>query len=446
MVQADAPRTEDKLVCMVGSDDFNEDLVKALPEARDWTLFRVLDKSEVQPDHRVADFDMLYDRARDIIDAAGRKPDAIIGHLDFPVTALVSLLCRDYGATGATPEAVAHCEHKYWMRQLQSQVLPGETPKVRAVNPFSPEAEREPPLPFPFWLKPVKAHSSMLGFRVREMSEYHRALHACRQAIHHYGEPFNAFLRHLSPDPDCDAGVDGNHALAEELISAEQQFTVEGFVHRGETVVYGAVESRRAGRHGSAMSSYHYPAELPEAAIEAAREVSATFLDRAGFDNAPFNAEFFRDPASGALRLLEINPRISKSHSPLFHMVDGATHHRQAIRLALGQRPDLPDRSGRHRVAAKFMMRSHEADGVVQRVPSQDEVDRLRRLMPELMVQVLVPEGCRLSQLPDQDSYSYEIMDIFLGGESDEMIEDAHDRCRDSLVFLIQPMPKSASR
>jgi hypothetical protein len=97
-------------------------------------------------------------------------------------------------------------------------------------------------------------------------------------------------------------------------------------------------------------------------------------------------------------------------------------------------------------VAAKFMMRSHEADGVVQRVPSQDEVDRLRRLMPELMVQVLVPEGCRLSQLPDQDSYSYEIMDIFLGGESDEMIEDAHDRCRDSLVFLIQPMPKSASR
>lgn len=435
---------QSKTIGIVGTDEFQEALIDKVPEASDWNIVQVLHRSEVQPDNGFLNFNTLYERARAVIEDLPAPPDAIIGHLDFPVTALVSLLCRDYGLTGASPEAVARCEHKLWMRRLQREVLPDETPDFHAINPFSSEAQQSPPLPFPFWLKPVKGHSSMLGFKVREPSDYQQALHACRQAIHRYGEPFNDFLAQLDEDTDCPTDADGNFAIAEELISSDRQFTLEGYVYRGETVGYGAIDSLRMGRHASSFSSYRYPAELPDWVVRRAEEVAGQVLERINFDNGPFNAEFFLDDEREKLRLLEINPRISKSHSPLFHMVDGATHHRQAIQLALGKQPDPPSREGKNRMAAKFMIRSHEADGIVHRVPTEDEIERLRQLLPDLLVQVLIDEGARLSDLADQDSYTYELMDIFLGGNSQEMIEDAHHRCRDSLRFLIQPMPSES--
>ncbi|MFC6655264.1 acetyl-CoA carboxylase biotin carboxylase subunit family protein [Roseibium salinum] len=431
---------------MVGTDDFHQKLIGKIPEAKDWRLVPVLHRTEVQPEHGLFEFDVLYNRARETIDDLDQAPDAIVGHLDFPVTALVSLLCRHYGLPGASPEAVARCEHKFWMRKLQREVMPETTPKVRALNPFSTEAQQAPPLPYTFWLKPVKAHSSKLGFKIRELFEYERALHACRQAIHFYGEPFNTFLGHLSKDAKIPKEANGNHAIAEELISEERLFTIEGFVHQGETVVYGAIETLRTGQHMSSLSSYHYPAELPDDVIEDARVIVDKVLKRIGFDSDVFNAELFLDPISNTLRLLEINPRISKSHSPLFHMVDGASNHRQAIQAALGERPKLPEGKGKDEMAAKFMVRSHEADGIVRRVPSDTEVNELRKLLPDLMVQVLIKEGARLSDLSDQDSYSYELMDIFLGGNNTEMIRDAYERCRDSLGFLIQPMPRESVR
>lgn len=434
-----------KLVCVLGSDAFHQDLIGRIPEAKDWQVEQVLHRTDVQP-RRAADFDALYERAREIIDGFDQPPDAIVGHLDFPGTALVSLLCRHYGLPGASPEAVARCEHKFWMRSCQREVLPDNTPQVRAVNPFAPRAQDKPPLPYPFWLKPVKAHSSILGFRVREPSEYREALHACRQAIHRYGEPFNDFLEHLPDGVKPPAEANGNHAVAEELISAAEQFTIEGFVRKGEVTAYGTIETRRTGPHMSSMASYHYPAELPGEVVEKARSQVAKVLARIGFDDGPFNVEFFHDPETGALNLLEINPRISKSHSPLFHIVDGCTHHKQVIQLALGRKPDMPGRKGTSRMAAKFMVRSHEANGIVRRVPHEDEIARLRDLLPDLMVQVLVEEGQSLADLCDQDSYSFELMDIFIGGDNAAFIQDAHDRCRDSLCFLIHPMPRDRVR
>jgi hypothetical protein len=435
-----------KLICIVGTDQFHQQLISRIPEAKQWVLVPVLHRTEVQPDHGHIEFDKLYQRAREIINAQASPPDAIIGHLDFPVTALVSLLCRDYGLPGASPEAVARCEHKYWMRKLQREVMPDATPAVHALNPFATEVQNSPPLGYPFWLKPVKAHSSKLGFKIRELSEYDRALHACRQAIHLYGEPFNTFLAHLSKDASIPNEANGNHVIAEELISEDRLFTVEGFVHGSEAVIYGAIETLRTGRHMSSLASYHYPAELPEGVVEKARKILEKVLKRIGLANSVFNAEFFFNPLTCAVRLLEINPRISKSHSPLFHMVDGASNHRQAIQIALGQRPKLPAGKGKNKKAAKFMVRSHEADGIIRRSPSDQEIRQLQDLLPDFMVQILIKEGARLSDLSDQDSYSYELMDVFLGGDNDEIIRDAYERCRDSLNFRIQPMPRETVR
>ena len=218
-----------KIIAVVGADDHNLDMIRAIPEADQWTLERVLEWEEVQPDHGRIDFDELYDRARSRIDSLDRKPDAIIGYLDFPVTSLVALLSRDYGLPGASPEAVASCEHKFWMREIERRTMPETAPGVAAINPFAPdEARREAP-EFPFWLKPVKAHSSVLGFMVEDDDDFEEALHASRQKLHFFGEPFNDFLAHLER-PGGTEGIGGNHVVAEELVSAERQFTLEGYV------------------------------------------------------------------------------------------------------------------------------------------------------------------------------------------------------------------------
>ncbi len=431
-----------KTICVIGNDPFNDGFIRQIPEAEEWRIVTVLDHDDVQPADGSIDFDALFARAREEIAALDPPADAIVGHLDFPVTSLVALLNREFGLRGASPEAVARCEHKYWMREIQRRVFPEATPAVTPINPFDPQGAREAAPDFPFWLKPVKGHSSKLGFLVRGPEDLDGALHECRLVIHQHGEPFNRFLARLDPDCGVPRDVDGNYAVAEELISAPRLFTLEGLVHRGETHVVGVVESLKGGKSSVSFSRYQYPSDIPAETVEAARGTAAALLSEFEFDAGPFNAEFFWDEAAEALRLLEINPRLSKSHTPLFHIVDGASHHRQAIQLALGRKPKMPQGGGHSAVAAKFMIRSEEADGIVKGVPSEAQLAELRALVPDFAAQILVREGQRLSALADQDSYSYELADLFIGADSIGTIEDTYLRCRHSLDFLIKPIPE----
>ncbi len=430
-------------VFVIGSSDFDFGLLRDIAEKDGFSAVRVLGKEDVQPAHGRIDFEDLYARARKAIDESGARPAAIIGDLDFPVTSLVALLRRDYGSPGASPEAVAKCEHKYWMRFVQSKSFPEETPNYAAVNPFATGEGKKPALEFPFWLKPVKGHSSVLGFMVEDMDDYEKALHVCRQKIHLIGEPFNKFLKHVKVDPEI-SEIDGNYAIAEEIISASRQFTLEGYVRNGETVIYGVIDSVREGQYQSSFSRYQYPADIPEQTTERASAISAELVNRIGYDNAPFNIEFFWDPDSGDLHLLEINPRISKSHAPLFRMVDGVSHHKVAFDLARGREPDMPKGEGKNKVAAKYMLRSHEADGIVAQTPDDDEIASLAKILPSINAEILVEKGVRLSDLFYQDSYSFELADIFLGGDDQQMLEDEYSRCIDSLTFLIKPVPAAS--
>ena len=123
--------------------------------------------------------------------------------------------------------------------------------------------------------------------------------------------------------------------------------------------------------------------------------------------------------------------------------MSGASHHRQAILLALGEKVEMPEPGGGHSpVAAKFMIRSNEEDGIIREVPSEEQIDELKALFPDLFAQILVRPGERLSNLPDQDSYTYELADLFIGGADIGTIEDAYLRCRHALDFLIKPIPE----
>jgi hypothetical protein len=84
-------------------------------------------------------------------------------------------------------------------------------------------------------------------------------------------------------------------------------------------------------------------------------------------------------------------------------------------------------------------------DGQIERVPSQTEIHHMQTRYPEELVQVLVDKGQRLSHLAFQDSYSFEIADIFIGGESNEELLAKYADLMENLPFTINltaPVPQ----
>jgi len=149
--------------------------------------------------------------------------------------------------------------------------------------------------------------------------------------------------------------------------------------------IYGAVDSLREGPAGSSFSRYEYPSTLPAPVPERMGDIAARVIRQVGYDDAPFNIEFYWEEDSDRIWLLEINCRISKSHAPLFQMVDGCYHHQVMIDLTLGRQPAMRHREGRFGCAAKFMLRRQE-DARVIRVPSDAEIAAVEADIPEVVV------------------------------------------------------------
>ena len=64
------------------------------------------------------------------------------------------------------------------------------------------------------------------------------------------------------------------------------------------------------------------------------------------------------------------------------------------------------------------------SDGVARRVPTAEEIEQVQRDVPGCTIDVLITVGDRLSELHDQDSYSYAFTNIYLGAhDEDELIK-----------------------
>ncbi len=160
-------------------------------------------------------------------------------------------------------------------------------------------------------------------------------------------------------------------------------------------------------------------------------------MQHVGYNDSPFNIEFYWNEADDSIRLLEINTRISKSHCPLFRMVDGESNHAVMIDVALGREPELPYRQGPFALAGKFMLRSFE-DGVARQVPAPEDVRTLKERFPEAELLVQVAPGQLLSSLREQDSYSYEFAVLYLGASNEEELVKKYREARSILPFAIE--------
>jgi hypothetical protein len=426
-------------IFVFGLDDFHLAQLETLGGSDRYRFHELYQHAQVKPAGDV-EFPVpeLLEGARERLEKFEGSVDAIVGFWDFPVSTMLPLLREPYGLPSATFEAVLKCEHKYWSRLEQQVACPEVTPGFCVIDPFADDPAGGLTIEYPFWIKPIKAASSYLGFKVRGRHELDTAMEITRRRIRRFGNPFNYLLQYADLPPEV-APVGGNHCIAEAIISADCQCTLEGYVHAGEVVVYGIVDSFRSGLNPWSFTRYQYPTRLPEEIQERMIQIAGRLLGQVGYDNSPFNMEFFWDSNSDELRLLEINTRISKSHAPLFKLVDGMYHHKVMVDTALGRNPEFPHRQGEHRYAAKFMWRV-ASNAIVARVPTEREIEQLRARVPELQLQIHVKEGMRLSELSDQDSYTYEIAVLFLGGDNELELQEKYAMCQESLHLHLHPV------
>lgn len=421
-------------IFVVGLNSFNRERLEQLRGARNYRFHGVIEPEEVYETDFFPIEDMLS-RAEAQLRAFEGSVDAIAGYMDFPVSTMLPLLCERFGTRTTSLESLLKCEHKYWSRLAQREVIGNYIPRFTAFDPFDDRALSrigEGGLYFPFFVKPIKSSGSRLGFRIDNPEDFTAAVKRLREDIGLISEPFNYVLDQANL-PQAVRDVDGGYCMAEEIIGG-WQCTVEGYVYQGKVVPYGIVDSIRY-PHVLSFFYYRYPSRLPEYIQDKMRELTDTIMTHIGYDNAAFNVEYFWDEVQNRIWLLEINTRISQSHCDLFEKVDGVSNQQVTVDLVLGKLPDMPSRHGEFDVAGKFFYRVFFVDAMVTRVPSEEEIAALQQEFPGTLIALQVEVGSQLSALLEQDSYSFALAYIWMGADSDEALEDNYRRLADKLLF-----------
>ena len=434
--------TSEKNIFVFGADEFNLAQMRALEGSDAYRFHTLFSYQEVKAGPAFP-VQALYEGAFEQLDRFDGTIDAIVGYWDFPVSTMLPLLRQPYALPSPRYEAVLKCEHKYWSRLEQQRVVPDYIPDFCIVDPFADNVQQQISVPYPFWIKPVKAASSHLGFKVHNRVELDNVITTIRQKITRLAKPFN-YLLQFAELPDEVAGIDGHHCIVEGIISRGRQCTLEGYVYQGNVNVYGVVDSIREGQHRSSFARYQYPSMIPLRIQQKMIAVTERFLKQIEFDNGPFNIEYYWESGNDNIWLLEINTRISKSYCPIFRDVDGASHHKVMLELALGQQPDFPHRQGCYRLAAKFMWRVYE-DAMVRRIPSETEMLAINRQFPSAEIQLHIKEGMQLSELRDQDSYSYEIAVIFLAGNNQHELLEKYHALQQAMHIELEPLQQAVA-
>lgn len=416
-------------VFVLGLDDLNLMSLQRVPRADELTYHELLSIDELQ--HR-DDIPVpeLVEKATRALAAFDGDIDAIVGYWDFPVSCMLPILCERFGLPTTSLESRLKCEHKFWSRVEQAKVL-DDNVTFQVVDPWDEHALDRLTLDFPFWLKPIKAFSSELAFKVTDGEVFTRALAQIREGVARVGEPFGWLLSQVELPPVI-GSTPPTSCLAEETLTGHMA-TVEGYSLHGQIDIYGVVDSLRY-PDSSTFLRYEYPSRLPDRVQACMADMSRRIIRQVGVDRSTFNIEFFWNEGTDLVRLLEVNTRHSQSHALLFEAVDGIPNHAFMVNLALGWPPPVLEGKGPHNCSAKWFLRRFE-DALVTRSPTDEEVAALQEEIPGTVIDLEAREGMRLSEMHDQDAYSYRLANIFIGADDGDELTAKYDACVEGLQF-----------
>ncbi|WP_067562149.1 ATP-grasp domain-containing protein [Halofilum ochraceum] len=431
-----------KNVFVIGLNEFNLNMLRHLRGADEIEFHGLLDPALF---YETEEFDIpsLLKAAEEQLNAFDGSIDGIAGYMDFPVSTMLPIICERFDTASVSLEALLKCEHKYWSRLCQREAIPDHIPGFKAFDPFDNEALAHIGLGFPFFVKPIKGSGSRLGFRIDKPEDFDYAIERLRAEIGTISEPFDYILDQLQLPPDV-SEIGGHYCIAEEIIGG-RQCTMEGYVYDGKVTCTGLVDSIRYPQVLS-FFRYQYPSRLPERIQDEMARLTDRIMTHVGYNNSSFNIEYFWDEQLDKVWLLEVNTRISQSHSDIFEKVDGVSNQQLTIDLALGRHPNMPSREGQFPIASKFFHRVFSGDARVKRAPTKEEIQAIQKDFPGTYILPQVEPGDWLSDLPEQDSYSYALAYIYMGAQDEESLLSNYERVLERLPFELEKVDDTFSR
>ena len=353
-----------------------------------------------------------------------RRIDGVFSNNEHFGALIAAVIARRLGLPGASPLAVIECQHKFYARVRQRAIVPDATPRF-CVFPYSVRAPAEIGLPFPLFVKPVKATYSVLARQVTnffELRQHLRFRAVEKMVIKKLVQPFNDLMR-----AHTGYSVDAHHMVAEEVLHGKQ-VNVDGFVHDGKVTILGVIdEVMYPGTQ--AFMRFEYPSRLPPEVLERMSTLTRALIAGMEFDFGFFNVELIYDPATGAIRIIEINPRLASQLANLYRRVDGYDPYELLISMSLGERPTFECANGKFGAAASFVFRRFDGQAV-KSTPSPDQIRLLGENYPDACLMLYLKRGATLArEMKWLGSYRYAVLN--LGGQSPSDLRDRFHRiCR----------------
>ncbi|MFP4362489.1 MAG: acetyl-CoA carboxylase biotin carboxylase subunit family protein [Spirochaetia bacterium] len=422
---------EKKHIYVISMDEHNRRELNAVLNPKLYEYHSVFDHSVIKNNEKL-DIVELVENAEKELRKSEYPIDGIIGFWDFPISLVAPYLSAQFGLPGPSIESVLRAEHKYWSRHAQQQSIPEMVPEFHPVNVNSPQDYKNIPLSLPFWIKPCIAHSSQMAMEIHSEDEYIQAVQGMKERLGKFGEPYNRFLDLVKAEGDL-REIDGCWAIAEKPIATGEQCTLSGFIYNDDITIYGLVDSINY-EQAPSFFRYEYPSQLPYAAFKRMEDAAIKVITQLGLNNTAFNIEFFVDWEENRIWLLEINTRISQSHTHLYSQVDGESNHQIIIDISTGIPPRIKKGNGPFKVAAKIHLRKFE-DGYIEEVPSEKECKEVAQNYPGTDLVPEIEKGKNLSDYPDQDAYSYLLGALYTAANSrNELLQKYRQIC-DSVNF-----------
>jgi biotin carboxylase len=347
--------------------------------------------------------------------------DGVISNNEHFGALIAAVVAQRLGLPGTDPAVIIAAQHKYYARCLQQKIVPEATPRF-SVFPYQMQTAAEVGLPFPLYVKPVKATYSVLARRVdsfAQLQEHLRFKWLETLILHKLVTPFNDLMERFTPFT-----IDAHHLIGEEIMSG-LQVNLDGFVHNGKITILGIVdEVMYPGTQ--AFMRFEYPSRLPADVQERMRALAEKLFTGIDYGYGFFNVEFMYQPDTGRIQIIEINPRMASQIVNLYRRVDGYDPYELLINLALGVAPNVTFGAGAFGAAASFVFRRFDGREV-SRVPGQAQIASVHQRYPDARLMLYLKRGASLArEMKWLGSYRYAVLN--LGGAS---AEDLHQRYDD---------------
>lgn len=338
----------------------------------------------------------------------GAKLDGVMSSDEYVGAAIAAAVARRLDLPAADPAKIVTAQHKYFSRVGQKEAVPEAVPDF-ALVPLFEEQRADRTLPFPFFVKPVKGTFSLFAAKVDDAAalKKHLAFSAWeRFLLRRVTRPFNDLIRaHTTLDRDA------NWFIGEELVQGVQ-VTLDGFAYGGEVEIMGVVDSVMF-PGTSTFERFDYPSRmLSQPVQDRMADVARRVMRGMGVTHGQFDIEFFYDAARDAVKLIEINPRLSYQFADLYEDVDGSNTYDVLLDLTLGRKPTFQKGGGPYKVASSFVLRTFKGRRL-RAVPSEADVAAFGRQYDDSRVRIYGHRGQSLAgEMRAMGSYRYGIVNV----------------------------------